>query len=267
MKLGLEGKAIVVIGVGPNLGYALCGSFAAEGARVSALSRRSESLDRARACVVAAGGSEDGHFLVCDASDEQALHARLEDIDRAGGVDGIVCNAGPVSVGDWDSLDARDWLERCAQNILPFYFAIKHGAPLISRRGGGSIVVLGSVSAFQPGGISTPDHGALKLALLNLVKRTSQNLAADKISVNMVSPGLIDDSGGTDFRTKLADRMAVADADRSVSDYVSTRIPRGRAARPEEVAALVTYLASPLASYITGQNIMIDGGYTKGISL
>jgi len=127
-------------------------------------------------------------------------------------------------------------------------------------------LAIGSVSALQPGSISTPDHGVFKAGLINLVKRASNELAPRGISVNLISPGLIDDDRPTDFTTEVARRLDIPERTAALAEYVK-RIPFGRPARSKEVARFATFMVSPLSRYVTGQNIIMDGGYTKGLLL
>jgi NAD(P)-dependent dehydrogenase (short-subunit alcohol dehydrogenase family) len=257
MDLELDGKVAVVTGASKGIGLAVVRSLAAEGAHVFAGARTVESLrgiDGVSAIevdLIEPGGSE---RLVEEASGPD------------GRVDILVNNVGGVSLRLGGFLEVTDAdFERSLQ--LNFFAALRATRAAVTKmieRGDGAIVNVGSVNAFfHPDGLVI-DYGAAKAALLNVAKALSQELGPKGIRINSISPGPVatDLWLGDDGVAATIGKATGAGSD-AVREQATAGMATGRFTTPEQVATLVTLLASPRTANVTGSNYVIDGGLIK----
>jgi NAD(P)-dependent dehydrogenase (short-subunit alcohol dehydrogenase family) len=257
VDLELNGKVAVVTGASKGIGLAVVRSLVAEGARVVAGARTVESLE-----------GIDGVDPVAVDLVEPAGSERLvgEALARHGGIDILVNNVGGVRLRTDGFLSIADEdFERSLQ--LNFFAALRAtraaAAPMIDR-GAGAIVNVASVNAFfHPDGLVI-DYGIAKAALLNLAKALSQELGPKGIRINSVSPGPVatelwlGDHGVAATVGEATGRGAEA-----IREGALASMPTGRFTTPEEVATLVTILASQKSKNVNGSNYVIDGGLIK----
>lgn len=263
MNLGLEEKAVLIVGAGV-IGRAVSRLAAEEGATVYAASRSRENCDRCREEVAAVNRAGVGGFAPLDASDAaQVTSLVAEIVDRFGCVEAAICTVGPVAAGQALSLSQEDWQAAFAANLFPLYSVCGAVVPAMKRAGRGSLVNLGSVSASQAGSVSRPDHGAFKLVALSWMKRLAVELAPMGIRANTVSPGIVE-SISAEYEESIWAGSG-NETPEFLRELCAERVPLGRPATPDEVARIVMFVASPAAAYLTGQNVMVDGGYCRGI--
>ncbi|MFD0785398.1 oxidoreductase [Micromonospora azadirachtae] len=262
----LTGKVAVVTGAGKGIGAAVTRELLDSGARVVAGSRNAGTdlsglaSDEVLAAVdVDLSTAEGPGRLVATA------------VERFGGLDVLVNNMGAISggrpkLGGFMSVSDAEWLNSFELNLLSAVRATRAALPTLLERGGGAIVNVGSVNAILPDP-SVVDYSATKAALTNLGKSLSAEFAPQGIRVNTVSPGPV----VTPFWTApgaLGEQLATAmgtDLDgamRAMAEGLGG-IKLGRFGTPEEIARLVVFLASPAASWMTGSDIVIDGGLIR----
>jgi len=256
VQLDLAGRVVLVTGGSKGIGLACAEAFAAEGARVAIASRGREHL-AAAAGQLAAQGHQVAWF-VADLSNGQAAAALAAEVEeRLGPIDVLVTCAGAARRHAPEALDAAAWREGMETKYFPSIHALQAVLPGMARRGRGAVVnVVG-----QGGKIAAPTHltgGAANAALMLASAGLAAAYAPRGVRVNAINPGLT--------LTARADRAAEAEAARlgvSVEEgrrSLERRIPLGRFARPEEIAAVAVFLASDRASYVTGAVISMDGG-------
>jgi 3-oxoacyl-[acyl-carrier protein] reductase len=167
-----------------------------------------------------------------------------------GGIDVLVNNvASAKGAGLLDTTDA-EWQEAVDHTLVPAVRASRLAVPHMTRRGGGSIVIIASIFGREAGGRMT--YNAVKAAEISLGKSLAQQLAASNIRVNSVSPGSIFFEGGSWWKRQQ-------EAPEYIAEFVKHELPFGRFGRPEEIGDVVTFLASPRASWISGTSIVVDG--------
>jgi 3-oxoacyl-[acyl-carrier protein] reductase len=247
IDLGLERKRVFVAGAGRGIGAACARIFAAAGARVACL-----DVDRGRCDAIAEELRRSGGEAVpieCDIrrhTDVERAVARA--VEYYGGVDVCVDVVGEARWGRVVELSDQDWDESFTLVLRHvFYVARAVGRQMLAQGSGGAIVSIASVS----GVTSAPLHGAYgaaKAGLIALTKTLAMELATSGIRVNSVAPGAV--------RTPRLMEITT-EARRTES---ARHIPLGRLAEPEEIAAIVLFLASNLSSYVTGQTLVADGG-------
>jgi len=256
VDLGLTDKVAIVTGSSRGLGLAAALALAAEGCRVGLCARTAAQLETARQAVAAAAG--DGH-RVCAVQADVSRQSDVDSVvrtvaDEFGGVDVLVNNVGTAAGGGLlDTPDAA-WQAALDQTLFPAIRMSRAVVPHMAARGGGSIVVIASIWGREAGGRMT--YNAVKAAEISLAKSLAQQLAPQHIRVNSVSPGSIVFEGGSWWKRQQADPAGMA-------EFVRREIPFGRFGRPEEVADVVTFLASSRASWITGASIVVDGGQSR----
>jgi 3-oxoacyl-[acyl-carrier protein] reductase len=249
MDLGLRGKRVVITGASKGIGRSIAEAFVAEGAGVAICARTSAPLEATAAALRAAGGTV--FAAACDVGDADSLHSFLDAANTAlGGVDILINNASGFGTADTDAA----WQASFAIDIMAAVRATTKVVPWMEAAGGGSIVHISSISGMEGG--SPAPYAAAKAALLSHAKTMAVALAAKNIRVNTVAPGSIEFPGGAWEMVKKG--MP------AMYEGIRASIPFGRLGRPEEVADIVVFAASPRASWLSGAVLAVDGCQHKG---
>lgn len=248
---GLAGQVALVTGAGAGIGAAIATHLARMGASVAAVDLVGEAAEATRARIAEAGG--EAIAVTGDVSDPAARHRLLAEVaDRLGPVRVAVNNAayhGP-RVG-FTELGAGEWERVIATNLTAAAEVARGVAPAMIAAGGGAIVNISAIQAAMPLPTYVP-YAASKGGILALTRALAVELSPHGVRVNAVSPGAV-------ATPSTAQSLDAAGADR---DGRSGRAPTllGRLGRPEEIAAAVGWLASPAASFVTGVELVVDGG-------
>lgn len=232
---------VVVTGGGSGIGKAICERLAADGIAVGVLDRRE---DRARTCAELVGGVA----LVADVADSVALSEELQrGASELGGLRGLVNNAGVGNLKPFEDYTDSEIDLIMRVNLLGTYYGMRSAARIMGATGGGAIVNVASVSGVRPTRGEAP-YSAAKAAVIALSQSGALEFAPT-IRVNCISPGFI--------RTPLNEILA---SDERALGAIESGTPLARPGTAEEVAELAAFLLSDRASYLTGQNLVLDGG-------
>ena len=256
MDLQLHDKVAIVTGSSRGLGLASARSLIAEGCRVCICARGPEQLAAAALEVEAVARRPNMIISVqADISTPEGIATVIDrTVERFGGLDILVNNVGKA--GGKDLLDTTDaeWQAAFDETLFPAIRASRVAVPHLKQRGGGAIVMIASIWGRESGGRMT--YNAVKAAEISLAKSLAQQLAPLNIRVNSVAPGSIMFPGGSWHKRQQADPQGIA-------DFIKRDLPFGRMGRADEVGAVVAFLASPRASWISGASITVDGCQSK----
>ena len=233
----LAAKIAIVTGAGSGIGKATVALFREHGATV-------------------VGADLRGADATCDAGDEAQVKALIDAVvAEHGALDIFFANAGVG--GGLDSIleqSGHDWAEVLRVNLIGPAVAIKHAAPHIKARGGGSIICTASVAGLRSGA-GGPAYSASKAGVISLVKTAAQQLSGSNVRVNAICPGLIE-TGMTEFVYERARA-------KGIEDRLGHLNPLKRGGHPGEIAAAALFLASDESSYVNGHALVVDGGLSS----
>lgn len=243
----LTGKVAFVTGGSRGIGRAICSALAQAGASIS-YTYRSNETEAAQAANDLRRLTDNVSVFRADVNDRAAMErALLETEKNFGGIDILVNNAGINKPTDFDKISDQDWDEILAVNLKGPFVCSQLTVPFMRRRGGGSIINIGSVSG-QYGGPRTAHYAASKAGLISLGQVIARFGAKDKIRCNTVAAGLI----ASEMAQGAMNNQAVAKA--------AEAILMQRMGTPQEVGKVVVFLASDSSSYITAQTLNVNGG-------
>jgi NAD(P)-dependent dehydrogenase (short-subunit alcohol dehydrogenase family) len=235
----LSGKVAIVTGAASGIGLAAAALFRREGAEVVG-----SDINAADGVVQADAGSEaDVNRLIADT------------VAQHGGLDIFFANAG-ISGGLASIFEqtAEDWAEILRVDLIGPFLAIKHAAPVLKPRGGGSIICTASVAGLRSGAGGAA-YSAAKAGVINLVTTAAQQLSGTGIRVNAICPGLIE--------TGMTEVIYQAARDKGVAHRIGELNPLQRGGEPGEIANAALFLASDESSYVNGQALVVDGGLSS----
>jgi 3-oxoacyl-[acyl-carrier protein] reductase len=258
MDLGLSEKIAIVTGSTKGLGLGIATALVQEGCRVTICARGEAGLGEAvEQLRTLPGGSERVLAVQADLSTEKGVaDVVMRTVETFGGLDILVNNVGLARGSDIVQTTDAEWHEALDQTLFPAIRASRMAVPQMRSRGGGAIVMIASIWGRESGGRMA--YNAVKAAEISLAKAMAQQLARDNIRVNSVAPGSIRFPGGS------WDRRVQEDPD-GMSEFVRRELPFGRFGTPEEVAAVVAFLVSPRASWISGASVPVDGCQSRSL--
>ncbi len=245
----LAGKVAIISGAASGMGAATARRFAKEGARVTVGDILEDEGRQVVSEIVAAGGT--AAFMRLDVTDEAAWRGVVEaTAAKWGRLDILVNNAGISGSAVKDLLDTDAWNRVMAVDSTGVFLGTKYAVRQMQKNGGGSIVNLSSISGVVGQTVVHMSYNAAKGAVRTMTKSTAVQFGRDRIRCNSVHPGLMPPM-----------RTSGATADPEVRARMLKTVPLGRTGEVDEVANAVLFLASDEASYITGAELYVDGGY------
>ena len=246
--LGLSGKTAVVTGATGGIGKATVLALANAGMHTVVLARSQEKIDALVGELQASGHQASGYF--CEVTNE----AQVQDIaGKVGKVDVLVNTTGSYKPGALSELSAEEWRNQLDSNLTGYYIVSKTFVPNLKQNGGGSMTHISSISAFNP----QPNSGAYsasKSAICMLSRQFAFELGPDGVRSNTISPGMV--------RTPLTEAYYQVG---NTAERRDASVPLRRVAKPEDIADIVTFLASDRARYVTGSDILADGGFSQSL--
>lgn len=252
MDLGLQGRRAIVTGGSRGIGRAIAETLLAEGASIAICARTPEGVDEAKRDMQGLG-SGSVFAAPADVGDADQLRGFVEAaIDAMGGLDILVHN--PSAGGGGAGVEG--WRNTFNVDVLGGVLGVEAALPALESSDAASIVFIGTTASMEVFGQPSA-YGPMKAAMRAYCNELGQSLAPKGIRVNVVSPGSIYFEGGGWHRVE-----------QGMPEYfqsVLSTIPMGRLGTPEEVARVVVFLASPAASWITGTNVVVDGGQHKSV--
>lgn len=251
MDLGLAGKKVIMNGGAHGLGLASLKLFTAEGADVAFFSRDPDKIKAAVDAVAPSGRKVHGDVFDINSGAEPYRDWLSKAVETLGGCDIFVHLASSSGMGA-----TGDWQRGLDVDIMGAVHAVEVLTPSLAASGTGSIVLMSSTAALETF-IAPQAFNALKAALITYGSQLSQALAPQNIRVNCVSPGAIYYPGGNWEMIKSAVPP--------LYEGTLAQMPTGRFGEPEEVAKAIVFVASPACPYMTGTNLVIDGGFTKRV--
>lgn len=244
------GSTVLVTGAGSGIGRATALAFSRQGASVALVGRRAPELEKVKDEIVTLGGKATA--IPTDVTSEAAVKAMIADVvDEFGGLDIAFNNAGTSAAAPIEDLTGEDFDRVIATNVKGVWLLIKHQVTLMRKQGrGGSIVNTSSIAA-TGGNVNLSIYAASKGALDAMVRALAVEIGRDGIRINNVSPGLVDTPMSAGLPQEALKSIAAHSA-------------LGRIGHPDDIAGAVTWLSSREAAFVTGQSIVVDGGYNIG---
>ena len=249
----LTGKSAIVTGAASGIGRAAAHLFAAEGANVVAADW-ADCVDDVAAEIADAGGR--AVAVRGDAGDDKAVAETVTRcLDAYGQVDTAFANAGVVGpTGSIFEQTSEDWLELLRINLVGGFLMLKHAGRAMAARGSGSIILTASVAGLRANG-GPPAYSAAKAGMANLAKTGAYELIGSGVRVNAICPGLIE--------TGMTEPMFERARERDQEDKLGRFSATSRPGQPEEIAQMAVFLASDDASFVNGQALPVDGGFSS----
>lgn len=251
MDLGLKGLRALVTGGTRGIGRAIVETLADEGAAVAFCARTTADVDRAAGEMTARGGMVTGRCV--DVSDEAGVRQWVGDTAaELGGLDIVVANVSALAIPD----EEANWRASFDVDMMGTVHLVNAALPHLERSEAASIVTISSVSGREVDFAAGP-YATMKAAIIHYTQGLAYQLAAKSIRANSLSPGNTYFPGGV-----------WENIEQNNPELFATALglnPTGRMARPEEIARAAVFLASPAASFVTGANLLVDGGLTRGV--
>jgi 3-oxoacyl-[acyl-carrier protein] reductase len=262
MDFGLKGRVAIVAAASTGLGRAVAIELAREGAEIAICARWADELEKAAAEIRKAGGRE-ALRQVCDVTDYSAVEKFVAAVEKQfGRVDICVTNAGGPPSKKFLEISIEEWRRAVDVNLMSAVYFAREVLPRMRKNHWGRLITITSMSVKQPvEGLILSN--SIRAAVAGLARTLANEFGADGITVNNVCPGYT----ATDRLNQLADKQAASAGltREQVFERMAQQIPLGRIGKPEEFAAMVTFLASERASYITGTTVAVDGGWVKSL--
>lgn len=263
MKLGIEGKTAVITGGDSGIGLATAKILAAEGAHIVLSDINEDSLNRAVEKVKQQGGSSTIVGITADLGKNEQVMQLAEAVQQQfGGADILInCAGARGAAGDFLSLTDEDWQQTIDIDLLGAVRVCRAFIPQLQQKGWGRVVLVSSENAFQPYEEESP-YNACKAGIINLSKCLSRAYSKEGLLFNCVSPAFIATPMTDTMMDQLAQQKGTSQQE-AVQSFLQTDRPfiavkrRGRA---DEVANVIAFLSSELASYVNGSNYRVDGG-------
>ena len=254
----LKGKVVAVTGAGQGNGKAIALRLSLEGAAVYVSDLRRDLLDELESEIVASGAQiSTGVFDASKPDDAAKLVEAV--VERYGRIDVLVNNAGGIRAQPFPEVTEETWDWTVNLNMKGMYFYMQEAAKRMIAQKSGTIINIASVAGIAGGMTLSPPYAASKAAVINLTKVAAANMAEHGVTVNAVAPGIVN----TAFNWDLDSQIGVRQMGLAPGEHLSRRaepVPLGRISQPEDVSNVVAFLASPDASYITGETIVVSGG-------
>lgn len=263
MDLGLKNKRVIVTASSKGLGKATALQFANEGSKVMISSRNEEELKETVKEIKEKSNNEEVYYTVCDVTKDRDIEQLFElSIAKLGGIDILVNNSGGPTAGGFTQVTDEDWYEAFDKNLLSYIRTIRLALPHMKEQNFGRIVNISSSSTKEVlDGLILSN--TFRLGMVGLSKSIAREYAGNNILINTVGPGRIQTDRITELDQIAADKREVSIEE--VKEGFKQIIPIGRYGKPAEFANIIAFLCSEANTYMTGQNLVVDGGMLKAL--